>query len=225
MLAPLAILSSLFAFAGVASAANITITVGGAAGLVYDPPSVTAQIGDLIIFDFKSKNHTVTQSTFASPCTLMKNATTNVVGFDSGYVPNPDSTLDRKMIIEVTVSTPLWFYCAQGTHCQAGMVGAINAVETGPKNFAAFKALAMGGTANATTTGVTTGAPAATLGGTATATGAVVSGAASASAAASAAASSGAAGTASSTGGASSLASLSSILLVVPLAFAGIALL
>lgn len=39
---------------------------------------------------------------------------------------------------------PIWFYCAQTAkaHCQAGMVGSVNAPAAGNKTFDAFKALA-----------------------------------------------------------------------------------
>lgn len=56
--------------------------------------------------------------------------------------------------VTVNDTTPLWFYCRQHTpagasHCGAGMVFAVNAVENSPRNFSAFKALA--GTLNGTT--------------------------------------------------------------------------
>jgi len=28
--------------------------------------------------------------------------------------------------IDITTTDPIWFYCAQAMHCQAGMVGVIN---------------------------------------------------------------------------------------------------
>ena len=49
--------------------------------------------------------------------------------------------------VTVNDTTPLWFYCRQhapdgSSHCGAGMVFAVNAVENSPRNFTAFKALA-----------------------------------------------------------------------------------
>ena len=41
----------------------------------------------LFAFFPQSKNHTVTQSSFATPCELLTNATTGAQGFDSSYVP------------------------------------------------------------------------------------------------------------------------------------------
>ncbi|KAI9069988.1 hypothetical protein FKP32DRAFT_1599569 [Trametes sanguinea] len=61
-----------------------TVKVGANGTLTYDPPTVIAQNGDTIEFQFLSKNHTVTQSTFPAPCS---NITTNgeVTGVDSGF--------------------------------------------------------------------------------------------------------------------------------------------
>jgi hypothetical protein len=47
------------------------VMVGGSAGLVYTPEYVSANIGDVIIFQFGVKNHTLTQSTFPLPCVEM----------------------------------------------------------------------------------------------------------------------------------------------------------
>ena len=44
------------------------VMVGGTAGLVYSPEYVYANVGDVVIFNFGTKNHTVTQSSFAQPC-------------------------------------------------------------------------------------------------------------------------------------------------------------
>lgn len=47
------------------------VMVGGSAGLVYTPEYITANIGDVVIFQFGTKNHTLTQSTFPLPCVKM----------------------------------------------------------------------------------------------------------------------------------------------------------
>lgn len=47
------------------------VTVGGTAGLVYTPEYVNAAVGDVVIFTFGTKNHTLTQSSFAQPCVKM----------------------------------------------------------------------------------------------------------------------------------------------------------
>ncbi|PPQ85167.1 hypothetical protein CVT25_004174 [Psilocybe cyanescens] len=140
------------------SAATYTVTVGSNAGLTYEPSSLSGVLaGDKISFKFLSKNHTLTQSTFATPCVAKAD------GVDSGYVPvAAGATSFPEWTIQIdNVTAPLWFYCAQGAHCKAGMVFAIN--PTPERTFASFLAAAKG---EATTgTGATTGSTA-TPGGT-----------------------------------------------------------
>jgi len=124
-----------------AGAADIPVIVGGAGVLAYNPPSVNAVVGDRIVFTFREKNHTATQSTLAAPCTLAPN------GFDSGFVPVDagDVSGTKTAIYTVQSLDPVWVYCKQGTHCQSGMVFAVN---PGDK-LAQFQANAKGGTAAA----------------------------------------------------------------------------
>nr|VWP00834.1 Uncharacterized protein [Ganoderma boninense] len=134
----------------------IKVVVGGSNGdLTFSPDSVSASPKDIISFEFHQKNHTATQSSFAAPCVRLKDTTGNVVGLDSGFMP-VDANATEFPVWNVTVNdtTPLWFYCRQhspagASHCGAGMVFAVNAVESSPRNFSAFKALA--GTLNGTT--------------------------------------------------------------------------
>jgi len=142
----------------VASAANITVLVGQNGTLTYSPQSVTAQTGDIISFEFLTKNHTVTQSTFATPC--------NQSGIDSGFFPvaaNATQVPQWSFTVE-NGSTPLWFYCRQIGHCQMGMVFAVNPTAT--KTYADFQGIANGtltaaqvanGTANSTTSSSASG--------------------------------------------------------------------
>ena len=51
------------------------VVVGGQAGLVYTPEFIFAEIGEVIIFHFNTKNHTLTQSTFPQPCAAMPGGT------------------------------------------------------------------------------------------------------------------------------------------------------
>lgn len=137
-----------------------TVIVGGTGILAFNPTRVDAALGDIVSFVFHAKNHTVTQSTFAAPCAKVGApiaGTTAVM--DSGYQPASD-TGPTFPTYNVTVQTtsPLWFYCAQGAgaHCAAGMVFAINSVESSANNYAAFLAKAKGGAA---TSGNSTNAP------------------------------------------------------------------
>lgn len=135
-------------FIGAALAETIVVKVGANGTLAFDPAEVTAVNGDVIAFQFLSKNHTVTQSTFAQPC-----ANISDTGLDSGFQPvAADATSFMQYSFTMTnVSGPLWFYCRQAGHCAKGMVFAVN--PTAEKSFAAFQALAMGATANTTASG------------------------------------------------------------------------
>lgn len=137
----------LIASVALVKAEDHKIIVGGTSGLVFTPSNISAVVGDTVTFEFQAKNHTVTQSAFGTPCSLLTNATTNAVGFNSGYVPVAANASEfPAWTLKVDVATPIWFFCAQANHCQQGMVGSINAAATGAKTFDAFKALAMGTT-------------------------------------------------------------------------------
>jgi len=117
------------------------VTVGFNDTLVFNPTNLTGVANnDIVNFQFVTKNHSVTQSTFAAPCTA--------AGVSSGFqdVSNPNaSTFPTWSITVENASAPLWFFCAQttanSTHCEAGMVFAINPSAT--KTFAAFQQLAI----------------------------------------------------------------------------------
>lgn len=64
------------------------IIVGDGGKLVYNPSNITASIGDTVTFEFRPKNHTVTQSSFLNPCvSLAESSGGQQVGFKSGFVP------------------------------------------------------------------------------------------------------------------------------------------
>lgn len=119
------------------SAATHMVTVGGAAGLVYSPETISAAVGDTVIFTFQSANHTATQSAFAEPCVKLEG------GMDSGFMANINDTVvpPPQMAMQVTVATPIWFYCRQKGHCGKGMTFSIN--PTAEKTQAMFKAMAI----------------------------------------------------------------------------------
>jgi hypothetical protein len=131
-----------------ANAVIIPIKVGDG-GLMFNPTSVTANVGDTLQFQFVSGNHSVAQSTFADPCTPFSGGV--VSGFQN--VVAGQSQQAQWSILMNDTSVPLWFYCQQTTpknHCQNGMVFAVN--PTADKTFAAFQQAAMG-TGNATASG------------------------------------------------------------------------
>lgn len=125
------------------------------------------------VSEFVGKNHTATQSSFNEPCSPLGNST----GFDSGFKPVTAGdlipqlfnitvsdtapiwvryTLILAISRQLTLSVPLQVYCRQSnpmSHCGAGMVFSVNAVETGANNFNNFQAKAMqqNGSTNSTT--------------------------------------------------------------------------
>jgi len=138
----------LFAATSVVSAVELTVLVGkadnGSAALVFTPDHVTAKVGDQIHFQFHAKNHTVTQSSFAQPCTQQRNTVTNELGVDSGFMPvNATATEIPVWTVEVKQDTsPIWMFCNQVEHCNKGMVFAINPPESG-NTFSAYQAKAL----------------------------------------------------------------------------------
>lgn len=133
--------------------------VVGASGLTFTPNQVTAAVGDVVTFEFHPKNHTLTQSTFANPCSAMAG------GVDSGYMP-VDATATTFPVFSFRINevTPLWFYCKQGNHCQSGMVMAINVNTSSPNTFDAFLAKATGGASSAAPAVTASGSSAAATG-------------------------------------------------------------
>ncbi|KAJ8118668.1 hypothetical protein OPT61_g400 [Boeremia exigua] len=127
--------------------ATHTVVVGGltpvetgmAPVLGYRPESITANVGDVVEFQFMQKNHTATQSTFAEPCKAMEG------GKDSGFMPNPEGKAGVTWNMTVETTEAIWMYCkqAQGEHCGKGMVFSINAKFEGDKTMAQFKQLAI----------------------------------------------------------------------------------
>ncbi|OAA48318.1 Cupredoxin [Beauveria brongniartii RCEF 3172] len=129
-----------------AAGASHTVKVGGPGGLVFEPDQLNIPVGDSVIFEFLSQNHTVTQSPFDTPCKALEG------GMDSGFLANPNNTVNPppQVAMQVMATTPLWFYCKQKGHCGKGMVFSIN--PTANKTQAIFQsmAIAQNGTGEAT---------------------------------------------------------------------------
>jgi len=117
------------------------VIVGGPGKLMFDPEHITAKPRDRIVFEFRQKNHTATQSSFDAPC--VKKAG----GFDSGYIPVAEGETNfPTWSVTVNDTAPIWVFCAQGNHCSAsGMVFSVNSDETtgSPKTYNTFKQSAM----------------------------------------------------------------------------------
>jgi len=159
LIAALAAVTLPAAVSAQATGVDHQIVVGMNGTLTYTPANITAAMGDTVTFVFVAGNHTVTQSTFPMPCMYTQNATAGTEGFQSGFQPvSANQSLVPSVTMMVNTTTPIWFYCQQGRHCEEGMVGAINAVETSAKSYEAFKAAAMAaGTGASSATGSASG--------------------------------------------------------------------
>jgi len=131
-----------------AAAAQITVTVGGNSStpggiFQYIPANVTAANGTVVTFKFLNPgNHSIAQSSFSNPCNLTNG------GFDSGWVSVGAGVTDTpEWNLTITnASRPIWFYCKQlnpSPHCNAGMVGSINAAIEGNFTFDAYRNIAL----------------------------------------------------------------------------------
>jgi len=159
-------ITTLLAAVCAVNAANFTVDVGSDGALAFNNNSITAAVGDTVSFQFQSGNHSVTQSTFANPCTRMSG------GFGSGF----HSTSATQFTITVNDTKPIWYYCGQTqplVHCHVGMVGAINAATTGNATFAAFQsaAKALASSSSSSTSAASTASSAATVGASGSASG------------------------------------------------------
>jgi plastocyanin len=137
--------------AAVATATH-TVVVGGTEK-VFTPNQITANVGDMVVFEFAEQNHTATTSAFGTPCT-----NNNV--FDTGFMPNINGTVNPPPHVGmlVNVSTPVWFYCRQKTpesHCGLGMTFAINPTVT--KTFLEFQQAAIAQEGTGATSGIVSG--------------------------------------------------------------------
>jgi hypothetical protein len=88
----------------------------------------------------RDEPHSVTQSTFANPCTYLAAGNGSAAGFDSGLQTGTQFTItitndqERKptfplpslffsFIVYLILVTAIWFFCKFPEHCGLGMVG------------------------------------------------------------------------------------------------------
>lgn len=88
---------------------------------VFEPNSMTVPVGDTVEFHFWPKSHSIAQSSFDKPCQPLDDTS-----FFSGPVAVSSGMSPTTYSIKVTSAGPIWYYCATGQHCQAGMGGVIN---------------------------------------------------------------------------------------------------
>ncbi|KAJ7619161.1 hypothetical protein DFH06DRAFT_1342027 [Mycena polygramma] len=125
-----------------------TVVVGGPGILQFNPSSIQAAPRDTIV-------------SFADPCRRLNADNASApLGFSSGFFPVPANQTDNFPTWNLTVNdtAPIWAYCAQtapSSHCGAGMVFAVNAVNSSARNFDAFKSVAeqLNGTGSASASG------------------------------------------------------------------------
>ncbi|KAI9455577.1 hypothetical protein BJY52DRAFT_636338 [Lactarius psammicola] len=119
------------------SSNNINVDVAPGGALTFKPSDFTASNGTTVTFLFQGAPHSVTQSTFADPCTYLAASTGSSGGFDSGV-----QTTKQYTIVITNDQQPIWFFCKVQKHCGLGMVGSINAPTSGTDTAAAFLAAA-----------------------------------------------------------------------------------
>ncbi|KAF7297074.1 hypothetical protein MIND_00940300 [Mycena indigotica] len=123
MLAKLVVLFA--SFMRICGSVTHTVTVG-VEGSFFNPPTISASLGDIIYFIFGGDFHSVTQSSFDSPCIRLPG------GFDSGFQGRGPTFIEPTPTWSITItniSQPIWFFCAASvptSHCESGMVGVIN---------------------------------------------------------------------------------------------------
>ncbi|OAP56081.1 hypothetical protein AYL99_09260 [Fonsecaea erecta] len=130
-------LLSLGAGAAVASAATIDVNVGQN-GFTYSPDTVMAAVGDVVNFHFYPGEHTVTQSSFDSPCQPVSGNAIN-----SGVINSNSGQASTMFSMRVNSTDPIWIYCGQVGHCAAGMAMVINPPSNG-NTLAAYQSAASG---------------------------------------------------------------------------------
>ncbi|KAF5361484.1 hypothetical protein D9758_006229 [Tetrapyrgos nigripes] len=108
----------------------------GKKGIGFDPSVIHPVAGDHIVFEFRSGQHSVVESSYDTPCTPANG------GFNSEVQTVPDSTpVDADdlptVTLAVTDSSPRWFFDQAGGKCQQGGVLAVN--PSGTQTPAGFK--------------------------------------------------------------------------------------
>ncbi|KAL3459070.1 Cupredoxin [Aspergillus heterothallicus] len=122
----------------------ITHTVVAALGgsLTFSPDNVVAEIGDVVEWHFLPANHTIAQSNFANPCEPLADGVSFFPGFE--FVTSNGQQAEDVFQITVQDKSPIWYYCPQAAHCQAGMSGVINQDFDGGATLAAYKRNSVG---------------------------------------------------------------------------------
>ncbi|PVH88243.1 hypothetical protein DL98DRAFT_648400 [Cadophora sp. DSE1049] len=110
-----------------APAATHSVNVG-AAGLVFTPDSLTANVGDTVEFRFYPQNHSVARAEYKTPCIPYEVVDVGKQGFWSGFKPVSVVLSDPpKFSILINDTEPIFFYCSAPGACEEDiMIGVIN---------------------------------------------------------------------------------------------------
>ncbi|PYI29684.1 hypothetical protein BP00DRAFT_427298 [Aspergillus indologenus CBS 114.80] len=98
----------------------------------YSPHNITAKVGDVIVFEFYPRNHSVVKADYLAPCvpaseSLFYSGIFNSFNEDDGDLVGPPPTWS----LVVNDTEPTFFYCTAIDSCLVnGMVGVINPNET-----------------------------------------------------------------------------------------------
>ncbi|KAI5866681.1 hypothetical protein GGS23DRAFT_615235 [Durotheca rogersii] len=122
---------------------KLRIDVGFNGDLVFNPNNITELVGTVLEFNYNPANHSIVQSSFDKPCQPLESADGGR-GFAAPFFATQQAPSGVTFEVAVADDKPIWFYCAQTarTHCQAGMVGAVNAPAEGDRTFDAYRRLA-----------------------------------------------------------------------------------
>ncbi|CAL3966148.1 unnamed protein product [Diplocarpon coronariae] len=135
------------------SAAAATYTVLAGTNPAFVPNSVSAEVGDIVLFQFTSGNHSVTESTFDHPCVRLPD------GYDSGYMPNPNNAVvpTPEYSINISQNSSRWFYSKQSGECGSGMIFALNPSNEQTAKLFQLNAISQNGTSTESSAGMSTG--------------------------------------------------------------------
>ncbi|KAE8330927.1 Cupredoxin [Aspergillus sergii] len=122
---------------GTASPSAVQTVDVGEHGFSFDPDTLKVDPGGKVEFHFYPGNHSVAQASFSNPCHPMNDSS-----FFSGFIAPATGESDTVFTVTVNDTKPIWYYCGQVGHCQAGMVGVINPPASGSDTLDAFKSAA-----------------------------------------------------------------------------------
>ncbi|KAA8648092.1 hypothetical protein EYZ11_006162 [Aspergillus tanneri] len=94
----------------------------------YVPHNITAEVGDVIVFEFYPRNHSVVKADYLAPCvpasgTIFNSGRFNSFNEQNGQLVGPPPTWS----LVVNDTEPVFFYCTALDSCIGnGMVGVIN---------------------------------------------------------------------------------------------------